>query len=197
MELMAQCVKSVLDQINVKKYLMVGHSMGGYVSLAFGEKHADALKGLCLIHSTCTADSEQKKIDRNRAIELVKLNKQIFINQLIHGLFEEKNKILYKKEIQKIVKEASALSVQGINAAIEGMRDRLDREIVIRFAPFPVYFLAGENDPVFDMNLIRMQTEIPRNKIAVFIPNCGHMAFIEQKAKYIESLKLFVQDAFK
>ena len=51
MELMAKCVKSVMDHLRLKTYVIVGHSMGGYVALAFADLFPDNLKGLCLYHS--------------------------------------------------------------------------------------------------------------------------------------------------
>ena len=68
MELMARCVKKVMDSLRLKKYVIIGHSMGGYAALAFAELFPENLRGLGLIHSTALADSEEKKKDRSRAI---------------------------------------------------------------------------------------------------------------------------------
>src|ERR1035437_7644456 len=72
MELLAQSVKAVLDKIGVRRYLIVGHSMGGYAALAFAELYPENVSGLCMFHSTSYADSEGKKKDRDRIIGLVK-----------------------------------------------------------------------------------------------------------------------------
>ena len=52
MELMAQSVKAVLDSLHLRRYILVGHSMGGYVSLAFAGLYAENMKGMVLFHST-------------------------------------------------------------------------------------------------------------------------------------------------
>lgn len=48
MDLMAKCVHSVLEELQLRKYVLVGHSMGGYVGLAFAELFPENIKGLCL-----------------------------------------------------------------------------------------------------------------------------------------------------
>ncbi len=72
MELLAQSVKAVLNKAGVRRYIIVGHSMGGYTALAFAELYPENVSGLCLFHSTAYADSEEKKKDRDRVIRLVK-----------------------------------------------------------------------------------------------------------------------------
>src|SRR3989338_3334101 len=71
-ELLAQCVKEVLDQVGVRRYVIAGHSMGGYAALAFAELFPENVSGLCLFHSSSISDTEQKKKDRERIIRLVK-----------------------------------------------------------------------------------------------------------------------------
>ncbi len=66
MEDMAEAVKAVLSKLRLRRVVVIGHSMGGYVALAFVEKYSNNVKGLCLMNSTATADSEEKKINRDR-----------------------------------------------------------------------------------------------------------------------------------
>jgi pimeloyl-ACP methyl ester carboxylesterase len=60
MDLMAKCVKAVMDSLRLKKYVIIGHSMGGYAGLAFADLFPDHLKGLCLFHSSSYPDSDEK-----------------------------------------------------------------------------------------------------------------------------------------
>ena len=68
MEMMAETVKAVLDELMVRRVSLIGHSMGGYVALAFAEAHPDDVKALVLVNSTTSADSEVKKKNRDRAV---------------------------------------------------------------------------------------------------------------------------------
>ena len=91
MEDMAGCVKKVLDDNSKRKAVIIGHSLGGYVALAFGDKYPDAIKGLCLFNSTAKPDTEEKVKFRNRAIQVVKRNHEMFIKEAIPNLFVNKN----------------------------------------------------------------------------------------------------------
>ncbi|MDZ7613245.1 MAG: alpha/beta fold hydrolase [Flavobacteriaceae bacterium] len=68
MEAQAHMVKQVLDTLNLRRYVLVGHSMGGYISLALAEEYPDNIKGLCLLNSTAMEDTDEKKMNRDRAI---------------------------------------------------------------------------------------------------------------------------------
>src|SRR5687768_2773898 len=102
MELMAECVKSVMDQLGYRKYVLCGHSMGGYVALAFAELFPKNVAGISLFHSNASADSEEKKKDRTRAMEVVKNDPKHYVSELVNKLFAEPNKEVFKKEIENI-----------------------------------------------------------------------------------------------
>ena len=68
----AEILKEILRKENIDKCFLLGHSMGGYIALAFAEKFPQCLSGLGLIHSTAFADSEEKKATRNKNIEFEK-----------------------------------------------------------------------------------------------------------------------------
>jgi len=92
MELMADAVQHILLHLSVDKASFLGHSMGGYVSLAFYEKFPTMTKGLVLLNSTPEADSDEKKKNRERSISLLKRNKKAFVSMAISNLLSEKNK---------------------------------------------------------------------------------------------------------
>ena len=91
MELIAKCVKKVLEQLKLKRYVLVGHSMGGYAALAFADLFPDDIRGICLYHSSAYADSEEKKRDRSRSVKVVKANHKIYTSEVIRNLFASKN----------------------------------------------------------------------------------------------------------
>ena len=88
MEFIAETVKAVLDELKIEKCVMTGHSMGGYAALSFAEKYPELLQGLCLFHSHAMPDTPEAKINRERAIKAVSLNRKGFINQFIPELFD-------------------------------------------------------------------------------------------------------------
>ncbi len=196
MELMARCVKKVMDSLRLKRYVIIGHSMGGYVALAFGELFNDNLRGICLFHSTAYADSEQKKKDRSRAIKLVKTDARLYTRDTIKNLFATRNLPHLKKEIQFARKIATKTSRRGIVAALEGMKDRPNRDIILNFARYPIMMIIGRYDNILPMQSLLNQSELIRNRHILLLENEGHMGFLEAPELCTKHLKRFLRNCF-
>ncbi|WP_282134632.1 alpha/beta fold hydrolase [Seonamhaeicola maritimus] len=191
MELMAEAVEAVLKHLRIRKSILIGHSMGGYVALAFAEKNPDNIKGLCLMNSTASADTPEKKINRDRGIEAVKQNHKTFIRIAIANLFTPKNQSLFSKEIDALVKECLKTPLQGIVAALEGMKIREDREVILHFSPYKKMMIIGKNDPALPYNTLKSQTENTEVNVVEF--NGGHMSYIENKHIFLQNILHFIE----
>jgi pimeloyl-ACP methyl ester carboxylesterase len=146
MEYQADMIFAVLISLRIRKIVLIGHSMGGYVALAFAELYPDNVKGLFLLNSTSRADSDERKINRDRAIKAVKQNHTNFVRISITNLFSEDNREVLAKEIEKVKLQALKTPLQGIVASLEGMKIRKDREVLLHFAPFPIQLVLGKKD---------------------------------------------------
>ncbi len=191
MEEMAEVVRAIVEKENIRRHYLVGHSMGGYVSMAYAEKYPDAIKGLVMFHSTASADTEQKKKDRDRAIKVVKHNKDLFINEAVPKLFNT-NYRPYTREIAVCKRIAKKMSAKSIVAALEGMKIRLDREVVLKFAPYKVLYIIGKQDNVLPYKSLIKQAQIPEQGDYLLLENCGHMGHIEAKGQCIRTIKTFI-----
>src|SRR5690606_17640534 len=155
MELMAEGVEAVLNHLKIDKSILIGHSMGGYVALAFAEKNPNAVKGLCLMNSTALADSVEKQNNRDRAIDAVKQNYKVFIRMAIANLFRPKNRIIFSEKINDVISDALKTPVQGIVAALEGMKVRKNRAFLLQTKTFKKMIVIGKKDPALNyMSLI-------------------------------------------
>lgn len=192
MEEMATAVYFIIKQLNLRKMYMIGHSMGGYVALAFAELYPDYLKGLCLLNSTSRADSSERKLNRERAIKAVKHNHKQFIRLAISNLFRPKNRKLFSSTIRQVKKEALAISLQGIVAALEGMKIREDREVLLHFSPYKKMMVIGKRDPILSFEDLIDQTKNSEVETVVF-PD-GHMSHIENEPELMLALKKFVKN---
>ena len=186
MELMAKSVKAVMDKLRLKKYVIIGHSMGGYVSLAFAELYPDMMKGLALVNSTSRADSDERKANRDRAIKAVKQNKEIFVRMSVGNLFSEENRERLVEEIEQTKLEALKTPVQGIVAALEGMKVRNDREVILHFAPYPILLILGKKDPVlvYEDNV----EQVENTSVKLISYDGGHMSHIENCEELVKDL---------
>ncbi len=193
MSFMADSVKAVLDAEKVVDTVMVGHSMGGYVSLAFARKYPGFLRGLVLFHSHAAADSEEVRKNRSRTIEVVRQNHKDFISQFIPLLFAEENVSRFASVIQKLREESLQTPATGVMASLAGMRDRADHLELLRKASFPVFFVVGKQDSRISLEKIAPQLLLPVQSEALILDGVGHMGFVEAPAKIFPVLRDFMQ----
>jgi pimeloyl-ACP methyl ester carboxylesterase len=191
MEDQARMVKAVLNYLRLRKYVFIGHSMGGYVALAFTKLFPLTMKGLCLMNSTALPDSEEKKVNRDRTIKAVKQYHKTFIRLAIPNLFSEKNREVFIKEIEQITSEALKISTQGIVAALEGMKIRKNQTSIYKTAKLSIQMIVGKQDPALDYESLIRQTNNTNVKVIEF-PD-GHMSHIENKKELIEVLSSFIK----
>lgn len=192
MELMADMVQVVLKHLKIRRSTFIGHSMGGYVALAFAEKNPDALKGLCLMNSTANADTVEKKKNRDRAIIAVKQNHKMFIRMAISNLFRPKNRVIFSERIKQVKKEALKTPLQSIVASLEGMKIRKDREALLRFTPFKKILIISRKDPVLDYDALISQTKNTDVEVVEF-PD-GHMSYIENERGFLRVAMHFIEN---
>ena len=179
MEDNADVVQAVLSKLRIRKAVFVGHSMGGYVALAFAELYPGKIRGLVLLNSTSKADSEERKANRNRAIKAVKKDYTTFIRLSITNLFSPDNRELLVDEIEKVKNEALKTPLQGVVASLEGMKIRKDREVLLHLTPYPKMLILGKKDPVLIYETTLEQIEDTAVKLVTF-PD-GHMSHIENR----------------
>jgi len=191
MEEMAEAVTAVLQHLKIRRSVFIGHSMGGYVSLAFAEANPDAVKGLCLLNSTARADSTEKQRNRDRAIKVVKQTHKAFVRISIANLFRPKNRKIFAQQIKHVKKEALKTPLQGIVAALEGMKIRNDREVLLHFSPYKKMMILGKKDPVLTYSLLIEQTK--NTEVSVVELPDGHMSHIENFEETLKAIKSFVK----
>src|SRR5690606_5835935 len=183
--------ETVLNHLNIEKSFFVGHSMGGYVALALAEKNNNAVKGICLMNSTAAADSEAKRKNRDRAIEDVKQNHKTFIRLAIVNLFRPKNRAIHSNKIKQLTEEALKTPLQGIIAALEGMKIRKNREALLHNTTFKKMMVIGKKDPALNYESLINQTKNTNVEIVEF-PD-GHMSFIENKRELFQQIMHFIE----
>ncbi|MBK9285344.1 MAG: alpha/beta hydrolase [Sphingobacteriaceae bacterium] len=193
MELMAKCVKAVLDHLKIKRAVIIGHSMGGYVALAFADLFPDYLLGLCLYHSTAYADTKEKKTDRLRAITAVKANRGLYTRNTIKNLFAAKNLKYLKKEISFANSIAKKTSKEGIVAALHGMRDRVARDIILNLVKYPVMMVIGEHDNVLPADQLLAQSKKLKKGSVLYLEHDGHFGFLESPLVSHKALRKFIR----
>ena len=191
MEENANVVHEVLQHLKIEKATILGHSMGGYVGLAFAELFPKSIQKLVLLNSTSREDSAEKKLNRTRAIKAVKQNYVGFVSLAIANLFSENNRTRLADKIENVKTEALKTPLQGIIASLEGMKIRKDRESLLQQNLFPVLLILGKKDPVLNYEESISQIEDTTGELVSF--EDGHMSHIENK----EELKTILLNFFE
>ncbi|RKS55247.1 pimeloyl-ACP methyl ester carboxylesterase [Gillisia mitskevichiae] len=184
MDLMADAVFNVLQQLKTEQVTIIGHSMGGYVSLAFCKKFPILTKGLVLLNSTPEPDNEDRKKNRDRAIKIIKNNKESYVSMAISNLLSEKNRTCFPKELEKLKNEALNFSEDGIIAALKGMKIRTDLTSTLTLYNGPKHIIAGMSDPILKFSDIQTIAEATNSSFLSL--DGGHLSFIENKRELIE-----------
>lgn len=192
MEMMADAVLFVLEHLHIAKSYFIGHSMGGYVALALAEAIPEKFYGLCLMNSTPFADSSERQINRDRAIKVVKQNHRNFIRMSISNLFNPDRKEKFEQEIECILLSAMEMPVQGIIAALEGMKIRKDRRIVLEQLEAYKMIILGRKDPVLEFD--NLKTQLLDSEVEIIEFPDGHMSHIENKQEFTYFIRHFIEN---
>ena len=141
------------------------------------------------MNSTALADDDEKKINRERGIQVVKQNHKTFIRLAIPNLFSEENRIIFSKEIIQITDVALKMNPQGIIASLEGMKIRNDRTELLETSKFPILMIISKKDPALDYNSLLRQASLGKVRKVVF--DDGHMSHVENELSLISTLEKF------
>lgn len=176
MELLASITSEILNLEKIQSALLIGHSMGGYVGLAFAALFPEKIKKLILLNSSPRKDSEERKGNRNRALAIIDKNKDAFVNMAISNLFTNEERLHHTKAIQALKREALQISGAAIKAAIIGMRDRTDTTAILKSFDGEKYIISGRLDPIIphnDIVAISKETQTSLHTI-----ESGHMSWL-------------------
>lgn len=177
-----------LDHLLAKKKIdtphVFGHSMGGYVGL---ELMRIRKINLTLVHSNFWEDSEEKKKDRNRVIEVVKKNKNLFLSESIPNLFAEENRKKCEPIINSLIKKSTEIPANEIIATTIGIRDRKSSYDLMN--QHVISLIQGASDSVIPSAVLESECKKLNKMPDIYlIENCGHMSIWEQPYSLINHL---------
>lgn len=177
MDLLAEAVFTVAENLSLQNALLLGHSMGGYVCMAILEKYPALADGIILLNSTPARDSPEKKESRDRAITLAEKNKSAFVSMAINNLLPPDQHQKFQKELNELKSRALHFPVDGITAALRGMKVRPDRQNILKDFSYRKVIIAGKRDPVLDYN--EMKNISTRCNTELISCNGGHLSYME------------------
>jgi pimeloyl-ACP methyl ester carboxylesterase len=176
----AQALHGALLKCGVTQCAIAGHSMGGYVALAFAAQFPDAVQALCLFHSTPNPDPETKREARDREIALLREGKlPLILSQSIPHMFAEENEARFKEKIEEMKEVGEVNDPEGIVACLEGMKTRPDRNDFLTHFSQPLLFIFGQCDRhIPQETAAALAAKFPHAEV-LWLSHAGHCGFIE------------------
>jgi len=194
-EFFADCIKQFLDSLKVDKCILLGHSMGGYITLAFAEQFPNSLYAFGLIHSTTFSDSEEKKVNRLKGIEIMrKYGAASFLRTTFPNLFSEEFKTEKLDKLKDLINHFSYISTDTCVYYYQAMIARKDKTFLLKKTPLQVLFVVGEEDIAAPMADVLKQISLPTYSSVHILPNVGHMSMVEAPEKLNKILLDFLKE---
>jgi 3-oxoadipate enol-lactonase len=192
MERMADDLARLLDELKIPRVTMLGHSLGGYVTLAFAEKYPDKLAGFGLIHSTAFPDDEKGRENREKGMESIRQHGiEPYVKALVPKLFAPEHLETMPEEVRLVKTIGLATDPLGAVHTLQGMKERPDRNHVLLNSNVPVLLIAGERDQIVPVERTFSVTapHVTRERI----PSAGHMGMLETPDLLIEAIRRFAK----
>jgi pimeloyl-ACP methyl ester carboxylesterase len=192
MEFMAGAVNGLLEELNMGSVFMAGHSMGGYVTLAFLESFPEKLSAYCLFHSQPFADQPAAIEKRRREIEIVKAGKKhLMYPDNVERMYASVNLGRLTDALRRSKEIASRIPDKGIIAVLSGMIARPSRAHLMEEGKVPCLWILGEMDNYIPRETIQSKVKLPPNSEVVILKNSGHMGFVEEEEESLKAITGF------
>jgi pimeloyl-ACP methyl ester carboxylesterase len=194
-EYYADCIKAILEEEKISNPVIIGHSLGGYITLAFAEKYPFSLKAFGLFHSTAYADSEEKKNTRRKSIEFIRKHGAAeFIKQSMPNLFSDVFKQQHPGIIEELIKRYDNFNAGSLVSYYEAMILRPDRTAVLQNFKGPVLFIMGEKDNAVPLEQSLKQCHLPGLSYIHIPENTAHMGMLEATKSVNTFLLSFIKN---
>jgi pimeloyl-ACP methyl ester carboxylesterase len=181
MEGMAEVLHTIIHEENIERCTVIGHSMGGYITLALVESYWNHVNTFGLFHSSAFTDTEEKKQTRKKGIEFIKQNGAFeFLKTSTPNLFSQNSKEQIPNSIKEFIESLKDLTSQALISYYEAMMKRPDRTEVLKNTKNSVLFIAGEHDVAVPLNDMLQQCHLPEKSYFHVLKKSGHMGMMEE-----------------
>ncbi|HEX6674505.1 MAG TPA: alpha/beta fold hydrolase [Actinomycetes bacterium] len=193
MDLLADDVARLLDELGLDQVVLCGLSMGGYVSFAFARRHPGRLRGLVLAATKASADDEQAAAARLAMADRVLAEGIGFVpDAMLPQLLGTSTRRLRPTLVEKVTKLIIEQEPAAVAAAQRGMARRPDVTAELAAISVPALVLCGTEDERFGPEVGRGLAAAIPDATFVQIPEAGHLLNLEQPAQVNEALLDFV-----
>jgi pimeloyl-ACP methyl ester carboxylesterase len=193
MKHLAEWLRDFLAKLNISRCYLAGHSLGGYIALAVAQHFPEMLEGICLLHSTPTADSPEKQENRDKAIQFIRQNGgNGFVRTLIPSLFSDAFRQQHAEIVNDSLYRALSTPDDTLIRYLEIMKQRPSSEEWLLQSEVPVTAVLGTHDPLIACDITAALIDnAPVSHIHI-LHHSAHMGMLEEPAALGQSLGMFM-----
>ena len=175
--------------------VLIGHSMGGYITLSFAEKYPQYLKAFGLFHSSAFADSDEKKETRKKSIEFIKSKgAYTFLKTSTPNLFTQQYKDAHAEKVEALIEAGNNFTNEALIQYYEAMIARPDRTNILKTFPHPILFIIGQHDQAIPFDSSMKQCHLPAQSHVHILRQSAHMGMWEEDEKANNILLAFLTE---
>ncbi len=183
-----------LSSMGIGRRVVIGHSLGGYITLELARRHPGNLKGFGLFNSSALPDLPEKKENRNKLIRFIeKEGVRSFIKTFVPSLFYMPTAHKFKDEISTLIELGSKTGREAVKAYTAAMRDRNDNLGLLKQNRENVLLISGAEDQNIPLALSREMAKwlLPEN--VLLLESSAHMSMFEKKDETIRAVREFTR----
>lgn len=188
MRLQAEDIARMLDDRKIEKAVLVGHSMGGYVSLAFAHTFPNRLLGLGLVATHAAADAPERRQTRYKTADSVAHKGARVVASSMVDTLTPRQELL--QPIRDLILQAHP---KGIIGALKGMAERSDMTGDLSRISVPAVVVMGSSDQLLNKDQVKMMAQMLPKGWLVEIPNAGHMLMMEEPQAVADPLRQLIE----
>lgn len=194
MKLLADLINDIVEKENVKKFVILGHSMGGYIALQYLSIYPEKVSALGLLHSSAYADDAEKLEKRKQAITVIeKKGKDTYLNTTYRSLLHGEDHI--NKYLSLLEKMGEKIKAKVLVAYIKAMMAREDHSALLQKVDIPFCFIIGKHDGAIPFEVSMRQTHIANSTYIKVLESTGHVGMLEEEDAFNRELGEFLHSA--
>ena len=190
----AGVLNELLQRLNISgKISIIGHSMGGYVAMAFADRFPERIESLALMHSPVRSADIKSIKSRNREADLLrKGKKELLLQVTVPSNFAPGQGGSIDQSLERVMRTSRQVTINGAMRSIEAMNHRNDYLKTLQNAYFPILIIVGKYDKVYDAEGQLEDAFQIQNAEVLFLEHSGHMGFMEEPETVLRRMNQFI-----